>query len=68
MSEDQIKLIQSLIESGNGDIDRLRTILDTLQKGNQLDENDQNYLHTLSNQSPADELETTNSSLEKTSS
>jgi len=68
MSEDQIKLIQSLIESGNGDIDRLRTILDTLQKGNHLDENDQNYLHTLSNQSPTDELETTNSSLEKTSS
>jgi len=44
MSDDQIKLIQYLIESGEGDIDRLRFILDALQKGNPLDEYDQSYL------------------------
>lgn len=66
MSDDQIKMIQSLIESGEGDIDRLRSILDTLQKGNPLDENDQNYLQGLVNKSHPDDLITDSSpSLEK---
>jgi hypothetical protein len=47
MSDDQIKLVQSLIESGKGDIDRLRFILDTLHKGTPLDDSDQKYLQDL---------------------
>lgn len=61
MSDDQIKLVQSLIESGEGNIDRLRSILDTLQKGNPLDENDQNYLQEIAKNSHPDDIVTPSS-------
>jgi hypothetical protein len=54
MSEDQIKLIQSLIESGEGDTDRLQSILDTLQQGKFLDDSDQNYLQDITKKSEND--------------
>jgi hypothetical protein len=56
MSDDLIKLIQSLIESGQGDIDRLRSILDTLQNGKPLDSSDHNYLQEIAKKSGAADL------------
>ncbi len=44
MSEDKIKLVQSLIDSKKGDEHRLQQILSTLQQGGILDVSDQNYL------------------------
>lgn len=68
MSDKQIKLVQSLIDSGKGDIDRLRSILDTLQKGNTLNEYDQNYLQEIAEKPHPDNLVTPSSpSLETTS-
>ena len=61
MSDDQIKLVQSLIESGKGDIDRLRSILDTLQKGNPLEEYDQKYLQEITEKLHSNDLETPSS-------
>jgi hypothetical protein len=63
MSEDLIKRVQFLLDSGHGDSDRLREILDTLQKGELLDNSDQNYLQELVNQSGHKDLTTEVSSL-----
>ena len=54
MSDDLINQVQSLIELGQGDIDRLRSILTTLQNGNPLDDSDQNYLQDLKKSAPED--------------
>lgn len=48
MSDDTIRLIQSLIDSKKGDTGRLQQILDTLQQGKSLDISDQNYLQEIS--------------------
>jgi hypothetical protein len=55
MSDDQIKLVQSLIESGKGDIDRLRFILGILQEGKPLYDSDQNYLQELAKKLESDD-------------
>lgn len=68
MSNDQIKLAQSLIESGKGNIDRLRMILDTLQKGNPLDEYDQNYLQEIAKNLHPEDLVTPSSPSSETDS
>ena len=47
MSEDLIKQIQDLINSGKGDEGRLRQILERLQSGNPLDSSDQEYIGSL---------------------
>lgn len=52
MSDEIIKLVQSLIDSKKGDADRLQQILNTLQGGGSLDEHDQNYLHEVSKPEP----------------
>jgi hypothetical protein len=44
MSDDAIRIVQSLIDSKKGDANRLQQILDTLQQGKSLDISDQNYL------------------------
>ncbi len=51
MSEDLIKLVQSLIDSGKGDSSKLQQILNTLQQGQSLDDADNNYLQELAKQS-----------------
>jgi hypothetical protein len=51
MSEDLIKLVQSLINSGKGDSNKLQHILDTLQQGKPLDDADSNYLQEISKES-----------------
>lgn len=56
MSEDLIKIVRSLIDSGKGDIDRLRYILDILQQGKPLDDFDKNYLQDLAKQSESEEF------------
>lgn len=56
MSDDPIKLVQQLIDSGKGNIDRLRFIFDTLQQGRPLDESDYNYLQELVKQSESENL------------
>ncbi|HJT09936.1 MAG TPA: hypothetical protein VJ771_04055 [Candidatus Nitrosotalea sp.] len=48
MSEDKIRLVQSLIDSKKGDEHRLQQILLTLQQGGTLDVLDQNYLEEIS--------------------
>jgi len=47
MSDDTIRLVQSLIDSKKGDAYRLQQILDTLQQGRSLDISDQNYLQEI---------------------
>lgn len=51
VSEDPIKIVQSLIDSGKDDIDRLRYILDILQQGKPLDDSDKNYVQDLAKKS-----------------
>ncbi|VVC05414.1 Uncharacterised protein [uncultured archaeon] len=58
MSDDLIILVKSLIESGQGDTERLRLILIKLQTGNPLHESDQNYLHDLAKISEPEDLGT----------
>ncbi|MDE1816756.1 MAG: hypothetical protein KGI11_09390 [Thaumarchaeota archaeon] len=48
MSEDKIKLVQSLIDSKKGDENRLQQILLTLQQGGTLDLLDENYIEEIS--------------------
>ena len=48
MSDDTVRLIQSLIDAKKGDTVRLQQILDALQQGNTLDISDQNYLQEVS--------------------
>lgn len=48
MSEETVKKIQGLIDSGKGDSERLHTILDSLQKGLPLEPFDQQYVDGLS--------------------
>ncbi len=48
MSEDKIKIVQSLIDSNKADTNRLQQILSTLQQGRILDVLDQNYLDEIS--------------------
>jgi hypothetical protein len=50
VSEDLIKRVQFLLESGQGDNERLRKILEALQKGEPLDNSDKNYLQELADQ------------------
>lgn len=47
MSEDLIKAIQDLINSGKGDIGRLRYILHTIQRGKTLYHSDRKYLEKI---------------------
>ena len=47
MSEDLIRVVQSLVDSGKGEVERLRYILDSLQKEKPLDHSDQKYLQEL---------------------
>ncbi len=54
MSDDTIRLVQSLIDSKKGDADRLQQILNTLQQGTPLDISDQNYLEEISKQQHED--------------
>jgi hypothetical protein len=56
MPDDQIKLVQLLIDSGKGDIDRLRLILDTLLQGSPLSESDHNYLQEFAKQTESENL------------
>ena len=51
MSDDTIKLIQSLIDSKKGDPSRLQQILEALQQGKSLDVSDQNYLQSITEES-----------------
>ncbi|MDE1727330.1 MAG: hypothetical protein KGH89_08740 [Thaumarchaeota archaeon] len=51
MSDDTIRLIQSLIDSKKGDVVRLQHMYDTLQQGKFLDVSDQNYLQEVSGES-----------------
>jgi len=48
MSDDTIRLVQSLIDAKKGDTNRLQQILDALQQGKDLDVSDQNYLQEIS--------------------
>lgn len=48
LSEDKIKLVQSLIDSKKGDESRLQQILLTLQQGGTLDLLDENYIEDIS--------------------
>lgn len=47
MSEDLLNLVQSLIKSGEGDLERLQSILASLQSGNPLQDSDKKYLQDL---------------------
>jgi hypothetical protein len=47
MSDDAVRIIQSLIDSKKGDAARLQQILNTLQQGKPLDISDQNYLQEI---------------------
>lgn len=63
MSDDPIKLaklVESLLDSGKGDVDKLQFILDTLKQGNSLDETDKNYLEDLAKQSEPKDLMASN--------
>ncbi len=59
MSEDKIKIVQSLLDSKKGDQTRLQQILTILQEGRSLDTTDQNYLEEVSK-----ELQPSNLTLE----
>ena len=48
LSEDKIRLIQSLVDSKKGDEQRLQQMLSTLQQGGTLDVLDENYLEEIS--------------------
>ncbi len=52
MSDDTIRLVQSLIDSKKGDAGRLQQILDALHQGKSLDVSDQNYLQEISAEPP----------------
>src|SRR6266849_9404387 len=54
MLEDLIKLVQGLINSKKGDEVRLGQILETLQNGNQPSLSDQQYLESLTANTPAE--------------
>ncbi len=54
MSDETIRLVQSLIDSKKGDADRLQQILNTLQEGKPLDVSDQDYLQEISKPQPED--------------
>ncbi len=54
MSDDTIRMVQSLIDSKKGDVSRLQRILDTLKQGTPLDISDQDYLHSIANESPSE--------------
>src|SRR5690242_8657130 len=47
MSEEAIKKIQGLIDSGKGDAERLRSILNSLQNDQPLELSDQQYIDSL---------------------
>jgi hypothetical protein len=67
MSDDTIRLVQSLIDAKKGDTARLQKILDILQQGNTVDISDQNYLRDLSGESePKDSAIISDLSDEKT--
>lgn len=56
MSDDAIKIIQSLIDSKKGDPNRLHEILNKLQQGNSLDVSDQRYLDEIAKETqPAEQ-------------
>ena len=50
MSDDAIRLVQSLIDAKKGDANRLQQILGTLQQGKSLDISDQDYLQEISSE------------------
>jgi len=56
MSEDLIKLVQDLINSKKGEEVRLGQILETLQNGNQPSPSDQEYLESLTANTPAESV------------
>jgi len=55
LSEEIIKKVQELIGKGNGDIERLQNILNSLQNGNPIELSDQHYLESLSLESTESE-------------
>ncbi len=46
LSEEIIKKVQELIDKGNGDIERLHNILNSLQNGNPIELSDQQYIES----------------------